>query len=218
MLGVLHRLIRDVRGVAAIEFALVLPLFITLFFGVVELCNYNLQSRRASMAVNFAAEFLSRDGNNELAVAERHVVEDIWMITNPTAYLATELRDGNWANGYARALASVRFDKTSGCKKDCAYEPETVWSFLYRDVVDQPVSVSCLLDVSQNSDELSGSAIRQGATGRTPVVIADFTYPYKPMLEGWLLPSAELHVRAIRRTRSGVLLEHAPDDFVTRCS
>ncbi len=211
------RLLRDRRGVAAIEFALVLPIFITLFFGVVELCNYNLQSRRASMAVNFAAEYLSRDGNNELAVGERHVVEDIWMITNPTAYLATQARDGNWANGYARALASVRFVPKPGCKTNCEYAPQPVWTFLYGDVVKEPVSVACKLDIAANSADISGSTIRTGATGRSPVVIADFTYPYKPMLEGWLLPSVELHVRAIRRTRSGMLLEHVPDDFVTRC-
>ncbi|MDZ7603788.1 MAG: TadE/TadG family type IV pilus assembly protein [Hoeflea sp.] len=214
----LTRLAAHTGGAAALEFAFVIPIFIILFFGAVEFSKYTMESRRAEMAVDFAAEYLSRDGDGILQVAERHVVEDIWMIMNPTAYLATELRDGQWANGYSRALASVRFEKKSGCSTNCTYEPKVVWSFLYQDVVEKPVSVKCALKVVPNTAALDGSNIRQGVTGRAPVIIADFTYPYKPLLEGWLLPATELHVNAVKRTRNGAVLDHVPDWAVTRCS
>lgn len=217
MLDRLKRFFKDIRGAAAVEFAFVIPIFITLFFGVVEYSKYSMESRRAEMAVDFAAEYLSRDGDGTLEVAERHVVEDIWMIMNPTSYLATELRDGLWANGYSRALASVRFEKQSGCSENCAYEPKVVWSFLFQDVVQNPVSIQCELKVVPNADSLDGSNIRQGATGRAPVVIADFTYPYKPLLEGWLLPAIDLHVSAVKRTRNGAVLDHVSDWLVKRC-
>lgn len=211
------RFARDTAGVAAIEFAFVIPIFIILFFGAVEYSKYTMESRRAEMAVDFAAEYLSRDGDGMLEVAERHIVEDIWMIMNPTSYLATELRGGQWANGYSRALASVRFEKTSGCSKDCAYVPKVVWSFLFQDVIEKPVSVQCELTVVANTASLDGTNIREGVTGRAPVIIADFTYPYKPLLEGWLLPATELHVNAVKRTRNGVALDHVSDSFVKRC-
>lgn len=212
------RFASDTGGVAALEFALVIPIFIILFFGAVEFSKYTMESRRAAMAVDFAAEYLSRDGDGMLQNSERHVVEDIWMIMNPTSYLATELRDGQWANGYSRAFASVRFEKTSGCINNCAYEPKVLWSFLDPDVVENPVSVQCELEVVANTTRLDGSNIREGSTGRAPVIIADFTYPYKPLLEGWLLPATELHVHAVKRTRNGAALDHVPNNLVKRCS
>lgn len=209
---------RDQQGVAAIEFALVFPVFIILLFGAIELANYNMQTRRAAMAVSFAAEYISRDGDGLMEVSERHVVEDIWMIMNPTADLATKVKDGLWANGYSRALSSVRFEKQSGCVTNCAYVPKVVWSFLYQDNTETAVSTKCNVDVVANTTKLDGTTIREGATGRTPIVIADFTYPYKPLLEGWLIPRVELHVSAVRRTRNGKVLEHVSDSYVTRCS
>ncbi|SIQ87555.1 TadE-like protein [Rhizobium sp. RU33A] len=217
MLKPLLKLWSDNKGVAAIEFAIIFPLFLVLLFGTIELVNYNMQSRRAAMAANFAAEYISRDGDGVMQVSERHIVEDIWMIMNPTAQAATQVKPGNWANGYSRALSSVRFEKKPGCSSDCPYEPKVVWSFLYQDNVKSPVYMQCDVAVVSNETKLNGGVIRQGATGRVPIVIADFTYPYRPLLEGWLLPSVELHVSASRRTRSGTVLEHASDDFVTRC-
>ena len=128
------------------------------------------------------------------------------------------LHGGLWANGYSRALASVRFNKETGCGTDCGYEPEVLWSFLVNDTVANPVSTACELAVVPNTTALDGSSIRKGWTGRSAVVIADFTYPYKPLLEGWILPARELHVNAVKRTRNGVALEHVADTNVTRCN
>ena len=218
-LRLLKRIGADRKGVAAIEFAFVFPVFLILFFGVVEYSKFNMETRRAEMAVDFAADYLSRDGDGMLQTTERHVVEDIWMIMNPTGYLATQLSDGGWASGYSRAFASVRFKKKNGnCAKNCKFEPEVAWSFLFEDVVKNPIYIHCDLDVVSNSTALDGTNIREGAMGRTPVVIVDFTYPYKPLLEGWLLPSADFHVNAVKKTRNGAELGHASDSFVTRCN
>ena len=84
MLTVLSHLARDRSGVAAVEFALIIPVFMTLFFGVVEYSKYTMETRRAQMAVDAAADYLSRDNDGTLQMAERHIVEDIWMIMNPT--------------------------------------------------------------------------------------------------------------------------------------
>jgi hypothetical protein len=218
MLSFLTRFHQDRSGVAAIEFALIIPVFFVLFFGVVEYSKYNMETRRAQMAADAAADYLSRDDDGLLELDERHMVEDIWMIMNPTSYLATQLKDGQWADGYARSLASVRFNKQTGCGTDCGYDPEVVWSFLFNQTVTNPVSTACELNVVPNSSTLDGSNIREGSTGRAAVVVADFTYPYKPLLEGWLLPATELHVNATKRTRNGVELEHVADTFTTRCN
>jgi uncharacterized membrane protein len=117
----------DQTGVAATEFALTVPILLVMFGAVVELSSFTMQSRRASQAATLAAEFLSRDGDSVLRVAERHIVEDIWMIVNPTAHLATTPRDGAWANGYSRAMASVSFAPDPSCQlQECPYLPEVL--------------------------------------------------------------------------------------------
>lgn len=208
----------DQKGVAAIEFALVVPILLVIFGGVVELSSFTMQSRRASQAATLAAEFLSRDGDSVLRVTERHIVEDIWMIVNPTAHLATTPRNEIWANGYSRAMASVSFAEDPTCQtEECPLLPDVLWSFLYQDVIAEPVYTHCDVDIVENIEPLDGRSIRRGVVGRAPVVVVDFTYPYIPLLQGWLFSTLELHVNAVRKTRNGTVLEHDPDSLVQRC-
>jgi Flp pilus assembly protein TadG len=197
---------------------LLIPLLLMVFMAVVELSNYIMQSRRAHQAAVQVAEFLSRDGDNVLTTAERHVAEDIWMIVNPTAYLSTTPRDGQWANGYSRAYASASFVTDPACKTSpCPLVAKVLWSFLYQDLIANPVYIHCKLDTVDNATALNGHNIRAGLVGAAPVVIVDLTYPYFPLLSGWLFPNLELHVNAVRKTRNGEILDHVQDDFVTRC-
>lgn len=214
----IKRFFGEQRAVAAIEFALLVPMLIVVMAAVVELSNFAMQNRRANLAATLAADFLSRDGDGILTEAERHIVEDIWMIVNPTAHLATVPRDGLWANGYSRALSSVTFAKAPSCKlTNCPLLPTVKWTFLFQDIITHPIYAHCKLDVVANNVALTGLNIRQGVVGRAPIVQADFTYPYIPLFQGWLFPTLELHVNAVRKTRNGVALDHAVDQFVTRC-
>lgn len=218
MRSLIARALADRSGVAATEFALVVPALLVVFMGLVEVSNFAMQNRRAYQAATLAAEFLSRDGDNVLKSAERHIVEDIWMIVNPTAHLATTPRAGQWANGYSRAMASVGFAKDPSCKgSQCPLLPDVNWTFLYQDVIANPVYTHCDLDIVSNSAPLDGESIREGVVGRAPVVVVDFTYPYIPLLQGWFFPTSELHVNAVRKTRNGILLTHETDSLVKKC-
>lgn len=213
----MRRLWRDQGGVAATEFVLVVPMLLVVLLAVIELCNFTLQNRRAQQAVILAAEFMSRDGDNVLSVSERHVVEDIWMIVNPTAHAATVARGGQWANGYSRALSSVDFQAADDCNQDdCELFAEVQWSFLFADIIDNPVSMDCDAEISED-DNLNGLNIPVGFVGRAPIVVANFTYPYFPLIQGWLFPALEQHVSAVRKTRNGVALQHQTDGYVDQC-
>lgn len=214
----LKQFLTERGGVAATEFALLVPLLLTLLLGTIEFANFSLQNRRAHQAAVLAAEFLSRDGDNMLSVAERNIVEDIWMITNPTAHLARVPRDGQWANGYSRALASVEFAPAPLCKlSNCPLLPKPRWTFLYGDIITKPIYTHCKLDIVPNSAVLDGTNIHAGVVGRAPVVIADLTYPYLPLVQGWFFPPLELHVNAVRKTRNGALLQFETDYYAKSC-
>lgn len=219
MLTLLRRFRKDHRGVAAVEMALIFPILLAFFYSIAEFANYNMQERRAKMAVDFAAEFMSRDSDGEMSLWERHTIEDIWMMVNSTSYLADTPRGGYWANGYSRSLASVDFvPKQPGCQGiDCEYEPDVQWSFLYRDIIARPITTSCNLTIVGDNTKLNGKNIPSGVVGRSPVVIADFVYKYKPLAKTDFFGTKEIHVNAIRHVRGTSALKHGSGDYLTRC-
>lgn len=57
------RFLKDVGGLAALEFAFIAPVMIILFFGVVEGSDAISASRRASLAVNTLADLVAQETN-----------------------------------------------------------------------------------------------------------------------------------------------------------
>lgn len=219
MLNILRRFKQDKSGVAAVEMALIFPIFLVFFYATAELSHYNLQERRAKMAVDFAAEYMSRDTDGVMTIQERHTVEDIWMMVNSSSYLADTPRGGAWANGYSRSLASVGFQKkVPGCQGlNCEYVPDVQWSFLFKDIIAQPIKTACQLEIVSNKTRLTGHNIPKGVVGRSPVVIADFVYKYKPLADISTFREKEIHVNAIKQVRGTLPLQHSTEQFVTRC-
>ncbi len=171
---------------------MLIPLLLTLLLGTIEFANYSLQSRRAHQAAVLAAVFLSRDGNMCCRSPERNIVEDIWMITNPTAHLARVPRDGQWANGLQPGLASVEFAADPLCTlPNCPLLPKPRWTFLYGDIITKPIYNALHRSTSGPTARCSTAQISMPAlVGRAPVVIADLTYPYLPLVQGWFFSAA----------------------------
>ncbi len=77
----LHRFIKDVRGVAAIEFALIAPLMVTMLAGTVELSNYMMALRRVSAAAHASADLIAQETDitsvqlSEIFLASRLIME-----------------------------------------------------------------------------------------------------------------------------------------------
>ncbi len=58
--GVLRRFARDARGVSAVEFALVLPLMITLYLGGAEICQAISASRKVTLVSRTVGDLVSQ--------------------------------------------------------------------------------------------------------------------------------------------------------------
>jgi hypothetical protein len=213
----LHDLRKRKDGAAAIEFALVFPLLLLLFYAEVEFCNYLMVVRRAAQAANFAGEFLSRDNDDVLDSSEQDAAGDIWMVVNST--ISSTPSGRHWATGFNRSFASISFDKVTGCSTaDCEFTPRAVWTSLEKDGAARPFTMTCKVNVVENSASRGESSIPRAVTGRGPIVVVDFTYRYLPLISGLLLQAVDLHESAIRKTRSGAPLNHTSDERVTRCS
>jgi Flp pilus assembly protein TadG len=61
MLNVIRSFKKSEKGVAAIEFALIIPVMLTTFFGVSEIANYILAARKVSNVASSAADLVAQD-------------------------------------------------------------------------------------------------------------------------------------------------------------
>lgn len=221
MLEFLRKFHRSDEGVAATEFALVVPILIALLFAVIEYSKFNLVDRRADFSAHMLAEYLSRDADNFLARSERHQAQDIWMMVNPTADGADEFNRGGWQRGYSFGWASVEFNpEDPACAAvGCDFEPEVEWVFHLPFGTQKQVKTSCELEIVPNSVRQDGTNIPEGMVGRAALVLVDIVYPYEPLLVSGFLPAQEKHVNAIRKTRSAMHLRHFTQgaNYMTWC-
>lgn len=211
---------RSTDGIAAVEFALIFPLFLVIFYGVAEIANYNMIKRRAHQSIDFAVEYISRDDDNMLTSVERMNALDIWAIVNPTSHMATNSDAGRRATGYSRSFAAVEFNpKVPGCMgASCEYEPEVQWTFFWgQQWAEQPVSIQCTLTVVANNMKLDGNKIPEGMLGRSSVVMGDYTFKYKPIFKNNFLAEQDVHVSAIRKTRGSDAIAHPQSQGGTQC-
>jgi Flp pilus assembly protein TadG len=83
------RLVRDKRGVAAVEFAMVVPLMLVMFFGTVEFTSGVAVKRKVSMLTQSLADLVSRyQSVNDTDIANFNKIADAIL----TPYSATPLK------------------------------------------------------------------------------------------------------------------------------
>lgn len=72
----LSRFVRDRRGVAAVEFALLLPVIITLYFGGIEVADLLIIDRKVTNASNTVADLVT-----QMTVVNNNSMQDIFNAT-----------------------------------------------------------------------------------------------------------------------------------------
>jgi len=83
-----RHLVRDARGVAAVEFALIAPLLLLLYFGVVELTQAAMTEQRAAHTASAIADLVAQDSSITSAqVTDIFSVGATLMYPYPTASL-----------------------------------------------------------------------------------------------------------------------------------
>jgi Flp pilus assembly protein TadG len=106
--GAALRFWRDRRGVSAIEFALIAPVMVVIYFGLIELCQGYMADRRASHTASIVADLVAQA--NETSTQDLTSVFAIGdMIMRPFSAKDLSIRVSSVtmdANGVARVLWS----------------------------------------------------------------------------------------------------------------
>lgn len=222
MRRLINRFNRSESGIAALEFALIFPVFISLLYIAAEFTNYTMHKRRAQMSIDFAVEYISRDDDANMTAVERMNSLDMWNIIHPTAnggYDGDEtLRQ---TAGFSRSYAGIEFvPMPVGCAlEDCVFEPDVEWTFSWagESGTDNPIRIACNLEVVENNAKLNGSNIQRGMAGRSGAIMGVYVVRYKPLLNSNFFDEHDFQVSTIRQSRGSSVPAHPRNQGGTQC-
>jgi len=115
--GAVRRFWRDARGVSAIEFALIAPLMLLIYFGLVEFCQGYMANRRASHTASIVADLVAQsDATTTQDLTSVFAIGDMIMRPFPSSPLSIRVSsvtiDANgaarvdWSRGNNKALTA----------------------------------------------------------------------------------------------------------------
>lgn len=188
-----QRLSNDNQGVAALEFALVLPLMIALVFGVYELSEpmiiyQQVYSAAHSIPASASSIAVQGDGSTTLTYAQVQFEESTIFAEIPA------LRNGaqNGGGNDSVTISSIVFEPKEDCAPNapCNYSANVVWSVAYTGGNSPitfkrlPLPCGVLQPVAPNvglADTLQTVSTNTSAWP-DPILVANVTVDYHPLL------------------------------------
>lgn len=174
------RMGRDRKGVAAVEFALILPFMLLLYLGTAEL-TYGLMANRKMTLVSrtladLAAQTTATSGITDAEMTS--IFTAAAAIMSP--YDTTPLR---------MSFSSIRFVPNTATPP--VYTARTVWTAVYTvsgslKGTARPCGATAITKVS-NSTSPSSTTMPEGLYGAGTIIVADVSYTYTPPFSGSFL-------------------------------
>ena len=106
MYSILKRFTKNTNGVAAVEFALVAPILLSLLVGIAELSNYMMAARRVTAAAHTAADLIAQE--TDITTAE------LSEIFQASRLVMAPFDEDNLSLG----ATSIRFDDSGDASED----------------------------------------------------------------------------------------------------
>lgn len=161
-------------GVAAVEFALLLPLLITMFFGAVEVANLLIADNKLRAATAGVADLITQDSDgsitlNELTqatTAAAEIMRPMPANAGNMAILVTDFRvasDGTINVVWTRMLAPGNAPAQNPTTGLAGMQPPTCTNNTGNDGTSTTVSLPVDLSVDSNGDPVSNDVIRVDA-------------------------------------------------------
>lgn len=177
--SIFRRFVRARSAVAALEFALVMPVLVIFMMGGAEVARFIYISRSMTNLANSLATLVAE---RTTALNFNDIVFDYYstVVTSPFLLADAASRGTSWNYDVALTISSVIFSPTkSGCTSGCTYTGKVAWS------VNSPIAAqrSCTVAPVPAADTASPSlsSLPQDAFTAGSLIVADIVYNYTPM-------------------------------------
>ena len=173
------------RGLAAFEFALLLPVMVTFLFGVVDVSQAIIFSRRLTVAAQEMATIASTEAvqsTNQNALTETQAYN---ATTVPFA-LFPGWQSGPNPGAFAITLSVATFTASpSGCTSGCTYSGKISWSGANPNGQTNLRTCGPVAAANSNTAASSMTTLPPGVFGPTVIIIADVSAPFLPQFTGY---------------------------------
>lgn len=179
----------DRRGVAALEFALVLPFLLLLIGGTFEYARFIRQARLIAEASSGIAGILAMNVSSSISSIDLHYANDAIMLIFPQVLADAAAKKIEWNNDIMISMAGISFSPTvSGCTASCTYKATVAWTG-----GDQQRACGALLTMVADTARPDPSTLpvslftpvanSQGSNSPPAfVIVADLSFTWTPLL------------------------------------
>jgi Flp pilus assembly protein TadG len=165
------------QAIAAVEFALVLPLLVILMLGSVEAARLITFARRVTLVTTTAVEMLTQNGTGTVNYIDLHFAVDSTMVIFPQILQDVALKHVSWSNDIAISIASVVFTPNpSTGTSNCSYVANVVWN-------SGPNKRTCGVPLTSVPDTAAPSktALPADVFGPGSIVVVNIVFSYTPI-------------------------------------
>ncbi len=171
---------RDARGIAAVEFALILPLMLMIYLGLVELSRGMRTSQKLDLVVHTLADLTAQKLDGGTATGQAGMTEtDISAVFSAAATLMAPLP----VNTMQMTISEVNITGTPTATPT-SWEAKTSWSVKRNGAAARPCQVLNPANsnpVSLTTMPVAYTSVVNGVKPTTgPVIVADVIYNYSP--------------------------------------
>lgn len=166
--------VHDRSGVAAVEFALILPVMLVMLVGGLELSAMVTASNRATFIAETIGELVTR---SKAPIGERDMSGIIKMaaLIDPNVIRFADATGKELDKAVDITVSSVVFEaKPAGCRKECTYEANVVFS-------EALSGTKRACGKLQSGENRSATTIPKGTFGPGSVVVVDVVSHYQPI-------------------------------------
>lgn len=176
-LQTLGRFRRDRRGIAIVEFALILPLLITLSAVTFDLVRYVIYMRKVELAASTLADLVARNDTGKITQTDILAISRSQLVMFPEAMSAAKDANVSVWTLLKWSLSGVQFTQTvPSCTANCTYTPKVTWtSGQKRSCTTPPVA-------APNTAGPSPTTLPGDTFGPGFLVVADVVFSYKPVI------------------------------------
>lgn len=164
--GLIQRLRVDTRGIAAVEFALILPFMLLLYLGTAELTQGIMASRKSTLVARALSDLVAQlaAGSSMTDTEATNVFNAATAIMSP--FPTTTLK---------MTVTSVEF--VANASKTNGFDAKPRWTL----VRNGGTARNCaILAPAANTDKPTSGTMPNGMYGAGSIIVADVSYTYDP--------------------------------------